>query len=178
MNEQYGKFNEPDVLYETQNLDSLVSKSKKINLDNKLKTVNDYNFYNVPSQTTLNQQTNMNDMLLQKQNIIMSEKIKNNIYNKISVSEYQKEEINKMYDKLKRLEILKNIENKNYEKKNLLDNTVSEIIRNITNEWVEIFQIIFNNDFDTKTKLDKITSYPVSIGIFLVFISICIFLSI
>lgn len=177
MIEDYGKFNEPDILYEKQNMDHYFSDKKNINLENKLKTVNDYHFYNVPSQSTLNDKTKMNDMMLQKQNIILSEQIKDNIYNKISVSDYQKEEINKMYDKLKRLEILKNIENKNNIKKNLFDNTAGQIVDTTIREWIFIFQILLNKDFDTKTKIDNITKYPVSIGIFFVLISICIFLS-
>jgi|688.fasta_scaffold955102_1 hypothetical protein len=183
---QYGNFNEPDILFEKNKLDNFIldnnESNKNINLENKLKTYDNYNFYNLPasiakSNKSINQQIKTEDIKLQSQNVLISEKVKNNIYSKISVSDYQNEEINRMYDKLKRLEILKTIEDNINKQKTLYDVSIKELINRILNEWFIIYQKIFDN-VEFKNKLDTITNYPLSVGIFFILISICIFLSI
>jgi hypothetical protein len=176
-NNKYGNFNEPDMLFQKEPIPKYDADMehflKPINLDQKF--VTPYQGY--PFDQNVDISKRPNDVVLQNQNVIQAEKIQSEIYNKISSSRYQNEEINKMYDKLNRLTILKNIENNISKKKGLFDISLQDFIYIVLTDWINIFNKMFDNNYTTIEKLKYIIDYPISVGLFLLFISICVFLS-
>jgi len=175
----FANFNEPDILFEKQKIDIDSDSDIDVNKNNTKsgfnKVLTPYSGYPFDKNADLSKRPN--DVVLQNQNVILADKVKNLISNKISSSRYQNDEINRMYDKLQRLTILKNIENNISKKKSLFDISLKDLIHIILTDWINIFNRLFDNNFNKYDKINYILQHPISVGVFFIFISICVFLS-
>jgi len=92
-------------------------------------------------------------------------------------SKFQKEQIEKAKLMLLELSKKENKQNEDNQEKSLYDMTLYEMISTVQNDLIDILFLFSTKELDWKVKIKKLNDYKVSIGIFMVFIATCIFLS-
>lgn len=92
-------------------------------------------------------------------------------------SKFQKEQIEKAKLMLQELSRKENKTNLNNQEKSLYEISLYEMILRVKDDLINILFILFNKDLEWKVKVYKLNDYKVSIGIFMIFLATCIFLS-
>lgn len=92
-------------------------------------------------------------------------------------SKFQKSQIEKAKLMLEEISRKENQENLKNQEKSLYEVSLYEMILRVQQDLINILIILFNENLELKAKILKLNDYKVSIGIFMIFISLCIFLS-